>query len=461
MIRIWGWVLNKNVIWIALGDLFIFFFAVTLAVFLRFEPHEAHFYAMRHLASLSFLPLIFFVCFIIADLYDLKKDFRNSRHLLNVFAACAAAMLISGAFFYSSLRYLGRGGFAISGALIFLSASLTRSLSTSLGSKEQWQKKVLIMGAGSTGEKLLKTVAEHTNCGIHILGFVDDDRSKTGKEIGGKPVFGTSGELIEIARKYHADMIVVCVRNYKSDVLVRNLIRCHYNHITVMDMPSVFEAMTGKLPLDNITDDWLLHYAMSSDRGIYRKTKRLLDIVLSLVLLYLSSPVALLAALALKLDSRGGLFYKQERVGMNFRKFKVLKFRTMVADAERDTGAVWAQDGDPRITRVGKILRKLRIDELPQLMNVLMGDMSFVGPRPEREIFIRELEKEMPTYGHRLVVKPGITGWAQVMYPYASTKEQSKEKLHYDLYYIKNMSILLDMLIVLKTVRTVITCGGH
>ena len=461
MIRIWGRVLDKKILWIAIGDFVIFFLALMAAVLWRVAPSEAFGYAKHRLTLFILFMVIFFICFTVADLYDLKRDFRRAQDLLHVLAACAAAMVLSALFFYSSMSYLGRGIFAVSGVLIFLCASLIRSLNTSLGSKKHWQKKVLIVGAGSAGRKLLETVNEYPNCGVNIVGFVDDDRSKVGKNVCGKPVWGGCGELIGVARRLNADIVAVCITCHKSDALARNLIRCHYNHISVIDMPSIFEAITGKLPLDHITDEWLLHYAMSSDRGIYRKIKRLFDIVLSFVLLYVSSSVVLLATLLIKLDSKGELFYKQERVGMNFKKFHIIKFRTMVADAERDTGAVWASKGDRRITRVGKYLRKFRIDEIPQLMNVLMGDMSFVGPRPEREVFIRELEKDMPTYGHRLAVKPGITGWAQVMYPYAATKEESKEKLRYDLYYVKNMSILLDALIALKTVRTVLSCGGH
>jgi exopolysaccharide biosynthesis polyprenyl glycosylphosphotransferase len=461
MIRIWGRVLEKKFLWIAIGDFFVYLLALTAGVLWRLAPSEVFGYVKHHLPPFILFMVILFICFTIADLYDLKRDFRSAQHLLHVLAACAAAMVLSALFFYSSMSYVGRGIFAVSGVLIFLCASLIRSLSTSLGSKKQWQQKVLIVGAGKSGQKLLQTVKDYPNCGLDIVGFVDDDISKIGQNICGKPVWGRCCELIGVAGRQHADIVAVCITSHKSDALVRNLIRCHYNHITVIDMPSIFEAITGKLPLDHITDEWLLHYAMSSDRVIYRKIKRLFDIILSFVLLYFSSLVVLLATLLIKLDSKGELFYKQERVGMNFKKFHIIKFRTMVADAERDTGAVWASKGDRRITRVGKYLRKFRIDEIPQLVNVLMGDMSFVGPRPERLVFIRELEKDMPAYSHRLAVKPGITGWAQVMYPYAATKEESKEKLRYDLYYIKNMSILLDALIALKTVRTVLSCGGH
>jgi exopolysaccharide biosynthesis polyprenyl glycosylphosphotransferase len=461
MIRIWGRTLDIKILWIAVGDFTIFLLALMAALLWRVDASEAVGYAKHRMPVFILFMVIFFICFTVADLYDLKRDFRRAQDLLHVLAACAAAMVMSALFFYSSMSYIGRGIFAVSGVLIFLSASLVRSLSTSLCSNKQWQKKVLIVGAGKSGQKLLKTVDEYPNCGMNIVGFVDDDRSKIGQNICGKPVWGSCSELIGIAGRLDSDIVAVCITSHKSDALVRNLIRCHYNHIDVIDMPSIFEAITGKLPLEHITDEWLLHYAMSSERWVYRKIKRLFDIILSFVLLYVSSSVVLLATLLIKLDSRGELFYKQERVGMNFKKFHIIKFRTMVADAEKDTGAVWASKGDRRITRVGKYLRKFRIDEIPQLMNVLMGDMSFVGPRPERLVFIRELEKDMPAYSHRLAVKPGITGWAQVMYPYAATKEESKEKLRYDLYYIKNMSILLDALIALKTVRTVLTCGGH
>ena len=461
MIRIWGRVLDKKILWIAIGDFVHIPSRADGRRLLEVRPVRG--LRLREAPPARLYPLHGRFLYMLHDSGPLRPAERLPPRPA---PSARPGRLRRGnglttLFFYSSMSYIGRGIFAVSGVLIFLSASLIRSLSTSLGSQKKWQKKVLIVGAGKSGQKLLKTVNEYPNCGMNIVGFVDDDRSKVGKNIGGKPVWGRCSELIGVAGKQNADIVVVCITNNKSDALVRNLIRCHYNHITVMDMPSFFEAITGKLPLDHITDEWLLHYAMSSDRGIYRRIKRLFDIVLSFVLLYVSSSVVLLATLLIKLDSKGELFYKQERVGMNFKKFHIIKFRTMVADAERDTGAVWASKGDRRITRVGKYLRKFRIDEIPQLMNVLMGDMSFVGPRPEREVFIRELEKDMPAYGHRLAVKPGITGWAQVMYPYAATKEESKEKLRYDLYYIKNMSIILDTLIALKTVRTVISCGGH
>ncbi|MHB8173610.1 MAG: sugar transferase, partial [Nitrospirota bacterium] len=379
MIRVGGTVIKRRILWMVFGDIFIFSAVPALAALFRLGPAGATSYIEGHVFIFTLFLLAFFTCFIIADLYDIKKDFRRAQHLLHVLAACVVAMFISAVFFYSAMSYLGRSIFAVSGVLIFLSASLTRSLGTSLCSTEHWQKRVLIVGAGKTGKRLSDIVRQYPSCGMNILGFIGDS-SKAEKVIGEKPILGNYNELIEAVERLHVDIVAVCVMDRKSDDMLRNLIRCHYSHITVMDMPSIFEAITGKLSLEHISNEWLLHYVMSSDRGSYWKTKRLLDITFSLVLLTLSSPLCLLAIAMIKLDSKGGIFFRQERVGMNFKKFNIIKFRTMMHDADNGNGPTPAVKNDPRVTRVGNILRKFRIDEIPQLINVLIGDMSFVGP---------------------------------------------------------------------------------
>jgi exopolysaccharide biosynthesis polyprenyl glycosylphosphotransferase len=218
--------------------------------------------------------------------------------------------------------------------------------------------------------------------------------------------------------------------------------------------------LTGKLIVDKINPSWLIFsegFRKSKSRRLF---KRIVDLILALVLLVSLSPVLMLTALLIKLDSKGPILFSQERVGENRKPYPVHKFRSMVDDAEKESGPVWAQCDDPRVTRVGKFIRKWRIDEFPQIFNVIKGQMSFVGPRPERAFFVKDLEAVIPYFGERFSVKPGITGWAQVNYPYGDSIEDAKEKLNYDLFYIKNMSIFMDLMVIMRTVKTVIFGEG-
>jgi exopolysaccharide biosynthesis polyprenyl glycosylphosphotransferase len=222
-------------------------------------------------------------------------------------------------------------------------------------------------------------------------------------------------------------------------------------------MPTVYEFLTGKLPTDHISDKWIFDWSVNKSKLKYIRLKRLMDVALASLFLVVSSPVMLAAALLIKLDSAGPVFFRQERLGQKGRPFKIIKFRTMFVGAEND-GPVWTDQNDPRITRVGKVLRKLRLDELPQLFNILQGEMSFVGPRPLAHTSYMD---QILFYNYRTLVKPGITGWAQVTFPEGLTIDSTQEKLKYDLYYIKNIGLLLDLAILLKTVRTVIFGHGR
>jgi sugar transferase (PEP-CTERM system associated) len=240
----------------------------------------------------------------------------------------------------------------------------------------------------------------------------------------------------------------------------QELLKWRVNGIEVIDCESFYERMTGKLPVSELRESWLL-FSPGFVRQRWRLlAKRFVDLVTALTLLVFSIPVVVLAAIAIKLDSAGPLFYSQDRVGVNGRVFRILKFRSMRADAERRSGVTWAAPRDPRITRVGRIIRRLRIDELPQLLNVLRGDMSLVGPRPERPEIIAHLKRMMSLYDYRHGVRPGLTGWAQVCYPYGATVDDAREKLCYDLYYIKNWSLTFDLQILLQTVKVVVYGRG-
>ncbi len=228
----------------------------------------------------------------------------------------------------------------------------------------------------------------------------------------------------------------------------------------MIDGNSFYETLTGKLSVEQMNPGWLIYSEGFRHSHLKRLSKRVLDIVISVVMIVLLLPLSLLLAIIIKLESKGPVLFSQERVGEKKKPYRIYKFRSMVDRAESQSGPKWAEDDDPRITRVGKFFRKWRLDEIPQLWNVLKGDMSFVGPRPERDFFIKELEKEIPYYGKRFTVKPGLTGWAQVSYGYGSSVEDAVEKLNYEMFYIKNMSIILDLVIILRTVKTVLFGRG-
>jgi exopolysaccharide biosynthesis polyprenyl glycosylphosphotransferase len=231
--------------------------------------------------------------------------------------------------------------------------------------------------------------------------------------------------------------------------------------VTFDHLPSVYEEYTGKIAVDNLRPSWLIFSEGFRKSRFLAFCKRVLDVVAALIGLVLAVPIGLCVAIAVKLSSPGPVFYSQRRVGLRGKIFTVWKFRTMVADAEAQTGPVWAsRDGDPRITAVGGLLRRTRLDELPQLWNILKGDMSLVGPRPERPEFVTDLTRQIPYYGQRHVVRPGLTGWAQVRYTYGASTEDALQKLQYDLYYIKNFSIPLDLYIVFETIKTVVLRKG-
>ena len=254
--------------------------------------------------------------------------------------------------------------------------------------------------------------------------------------------------------------IVVALTDRRGKFPAAELLKCRVNGIEVLEGTSFYEMLTGKLIVEQISPAWLIFSEGFHKSGTRRFLKRSTDLILSLIMLVLLLPVIILTAILIKIDSKGPIFFSQERIGEKRETYKVYKFRSMIADAEKQSGPVWAKDDDDRITRVGNVIRKWRLDEIPQLWNVLKGDMSFVGPRPERDFFVKQLEEMIPYYGERFTVKPGITGWAQVSYGYGASVDDAVEKLNYDLFYIKNISIFMDLMIVLRTIKIVLFGKG-
>ena len=321
------------------------------------------------------------------------------------------------------------------------------------------RRRVLVYGAGPAAQ-VVGTTLRQADPGVEIVGFVPGPNEKD-VAVPEAQVLRRDETLPGIARVMGVDEIVVALTERRSGSMpLRELLDCKIVGVQVQDLATHFEQRLGQLRVDFVNAGWMI-FGDGFDQALLRAAvKRGFDLLFGLLLLVLAAPVMAVTALLVKLDSRGPVFYRQERVGRDGMPFMVVKFRSMRTDAERDGQPRWASATDDRVTRVGRVIRRLRIDELPQLFNVLAGDMSLVGPRPERPYFVEQLTRQIPYFQVRHSVKPGITGWAQVRYQYGATVEDALEKLQYDLYYVKNHSLLLDLIVLFETVGVVLTGKG-
>jgi len=460
-IKIFNHPISKRLILLILGDLLIVNGSIFLAAILRLGLSAGWGYIQSNPWSFILTGLIYIMVFFSTELYDIRKDFKSIGNVMAITLASTSAFVITTLLFYMnwSLR-IGRGVFILNGILIILFIIGWRILYSYLLEQPIFKRNVLIVGAGWAGKTISQEINRSQKSGLRMVGFIDDDPLKKGKLIDGVPVLGDRYTIDKVIRKNDIDLIVAAITHEKHADLIKALINCSWKGVDIIDMPAIYEQLTGKIPFKHINNMWMLHIAIGKPKLYSRLIKPILEAISALILFILLIPVMVVIAIVIKCDSRGRIFYTQERVGKDGRKFTIMKFRTMVENAESLTGAVYAADNDPRITKIGRFLRKWRLDEIPQLVNVIKGDMGLIGPRPEREIFIREFEEKIPFYTQRLLVRPGLTGWAQVKFPYASSIEQTEEKLQYDLYYIKNMSFILDFVVFLKTIRVVLFGKG-
>jgi sugar transferase (PEP-CTERM system associated) len=320
---------------------------------------------------------------------------------------------------------------------------------------------VLVFGAGRKASWALERLSQRSDRrGFRLIGFVDSGGPRA--VYGDVPVFKFDEPLCEYVRRHRVDQIVVAVDDRRNSLPMPDLLKCRLAGVEVLELPTFFERETGTVALELTDPSWLV-FGPGFQRGLFvRALKRALDVMICVVLMAIFSPIVLLTAIAIKLENGWGapVMYSQTRVGEQGRHFRLYKLRSMRVDAEQSMGARWAHQNDERVTRVGRVIRKLRIDEIPQVVNVLRGDMSFVGPRPERPEFTQNLEREIRYYRERCSVKPGVTGWAQLRYPYGASAADAQEKLKYDLYYIKNHNMLFDILILLQTAEVVLFGKG-
>jgi sugar transferase (PEP-CTERM system associated) len=402
------------------------------------------------------------------EVYDFARNRKRREVLINVlFGAVTSFCLLSVVYYLFPEVMTGRGVLAISLVIFALLQFCWHALYLAGNSNPSFSQRVLILGTGDLAAQIGDVITSNTSNFV-LAGYTSCDIIETkGYEVDISPVVvpqdsivGDSKDLLATALEVRADLLVLAIAERRGYFPVGDVLKCKMNNIQVMDAPSVYELVQDKLLLESITPNWLIFSQGFHRTGLFSFCKRIVDVALSVTGLLLTLPFFPLIALAIKMDSKGPIFFRQLRVGNREKQFMLYKFRSMRQDAEQLSGAVWAEKNDSRVTGFGNFLRNSRIDEIPQLINVLKGNMSFVGPRPERPEFVEKLKQMIPYYSKRHFIRPGLTGWAQVRYPYGASVEDAVEKLRYDLYYVKNITPFLDTLIFFETIKVVLFGRG-
>ena len=321
------------------------------------------------------------------------------------------------------------------------------------------KKRLLIIGTGGLAVDLCQVILSRRRWGANIIGFLDGNAERVGEQLVKPGIIGTYDQLAQLVEQHRVDTIVVCLEDRRSTLPIQSLLDCKAMGLDILDGHHLFEEVSGRLSIDSLRPSVLIFSTGFQRRLTSLVSKRLLDVVVSVMGLVALIPLCVLIAALIRVDSPGPVFYRQVRVGLRGQPYMIWKFRSMRQDAEK-SGPRWAQANDPRISRIGWWLRKTRIDEFPQLVNVLRGEMSLVGPRPERPVFVQDLRTVIPYYDIRHTVRPGVTGWAQVKFRYGASQQDSHTKLQYDLYYVKNLSFLLDLKILAHTIRVMMLGEG-
>lgn len=411
--------------------------------------------------KIALVTLICQLCLYFNDFYDLTLVHSNRELIVRLLQAVGAASIILGALYFTVPTLVIGDGIFVSALLVFLVGILGwRLLFNELAGSLKLEERILVVGTGETARKVARQILAQRDFAYRVIGFIDDDRSRIGERIVNPAIVGTPEDIPALVAKHQIDRIVVGMADRRGKLPIEQLLNAKMTGVRVEDATTTYERVTGKILIDDLRPSWLIFSEGFRVSRLTRFMKRSIDLTLSVTMAIVTFPLMVLTAIAVWLESGRPVLYCQERVGENGRPFTLCKFRSMRKDAEEAGRPVWASNDDERVTRVGRCIRKTRLDELPQLWNVARGDMSFVGPRPERPYFVAELAKEIPFYQQRHAVKPGLTGWAQVKYRYAASLEDAMEKLRYDLYYIKHLSIFFDLTIVFDTVKVVLFRKG-
>ncbi len=446
----------RNIIFF-MGEGILIFLSLEV-VYLLFEGGSFSNDIVVYLFRALVVTLIFQLCLYYFDLYDLSIITGIADNLTRITQAFGFGCIALGLLYYLfPVVIISTKVFLSAFLAICATITLWRFLYFWVLARKLFAQPIVVIGAGNFAQAIVDTVEGKQDSGYKIvarMGLEEDHRASSRM-----PSSVNSQDLRELCLARNIDKIVLALDERRGRLSMHDLISYKFMGIEIVDGVAFYEDLTGKMPVEKVNPSWFLFSNGFHVTRLTERTKRVLDIFISLFGLLASLPITLLAALVIKFESPGPVFYRQQRVGRHGDLFEVIKFRSMCQDAEKE-GAVWASQEDSRVTKFGAILRKTRIDEIPQMYNVLRGDMSFVGPRPERPVFVRQLVKTIPFYSIRHVVKPGITGWAQVCYPYGASEEDALRKLEYDLFYLKNLSLSFDLFIIFQTVKIVLFQRG-
>ena len=444
------------------GEGFFIAFSVMSAYSIKTYIESGHI----DLTILSKTLLITFViqaCLYYADLYSIDSIFRIKDICLKLLHSLGIAVILLSLIYFLLPQLVIRVDiFMLSLLVLYVFILAWRLAYNEVLKKGLFNKQIIIIGADGLAQQIINEVNVRKDCGYNIACIVLEKYHKGTIYDARSPIIRKNKYhgLNDLAKKMKIESIVVAIKEKRNNFPVTELLKCRIDGIEIIDGISFYEMLKGKLDVTHLYPAWLIFSDGFKKSRTVLILKRMTDLLVSITMVLLLFPLFIIIFFLIKFDSNGPVFYLQERVGKNKKPYRLIKFRSMRNNAEEESGPVWAENNDCRITRVGKIIRAMRIDEFPQVWNVLKGEMSFVGPRPERMVFVKELEKIIPYYNERFSIKPGITGWAQVNYEYGASTEDAIEKLNYDLFYIKNMSIFMDLMIIFKTVKTVIFRQG-
>ena len=433
------------------------------AISLRLRDHRAiaQYLSGPHIvARFALVILVFGIALYYSDLYDRSSLNSGVEVFMGLLQALGSACLVLAMIYYWDEDIsLGRGIAAMSGPAIFALMLGSRAVLSKTSLLLYGPKRVLVVGTGSTGISAVREIISRPELNLKVEGFLDEHGLNIGKSLVNPGIIGAVGEVETIVNDRRIDSIILSLKERRGNMPVSELLHLKFGGVEVEDAHSFIEKVTGRIHLEQISPSWLiLSDGFRKSQFLYA-VKRAFDVAIALIAFVLTLPLMVLVAIAIWLETGTPVLFRQERTGFKGRSFKIMKFRSMCHSAEKG-GPVWAASDDNRITRVGRFIRKYRLDELPQILNVLRGEMSLVGPRPERPHFCELLEEKIVFFQLRHTVRPGITGWAQVKYQYGASVEESKTKLEYDFFYIKHMSIVLDLAIIFETAKVMLYGRG-
>jgi sugar transferase (PEP-CTERM system associated) len=462
MIRMLSRAVNRRSLVLVLGEAVLIAGAVVVGAWVRLGDGTWILFAdAQGYFKTIVVTAICLLCLYFVDLYNLRRVSEPGEMFVRLIQGLGASSIILAlVYFWFPSLMIGRGVFLVTSALVIVALVVWRAAFTWLGRRLKARERLLLVGTGPAAVALAREMyARRDELGVEIVGFIDPDPLRVGAAVLNPGVVGTIEDIPSIARARAVDRVVVSLADARGKLPMDKLLDMKLGGVAFDHLASVYEEYTGKIAVENLRPSWLIFSEGFRKQRWQEVSKRALDIVVALGALVFTLPLTLLIAVGVKL-SPGKVLYHQKRVGQHGRVFTVHKFRSMHENAEGETGPVWAVANDRRVTTVGRFLRRTRLDELPQLWNVLIGDMSLVGPRPERPEFVEQLTTQIPFYGQRHVIRPGLTGWAQVRYTYGASVEDALEKLQYDLFYIKHAAIAFDLFIIFATVKTVILSRG-